>query len=292
MRRSMLFLPGNTPNMLINGDVLGADSVILDLEDAISPDEKDSARILVRNILEKMQYKNSEVIVRINSLDTGYWQDDLDAVIPKKPDIIMPTKVNDAETIRVISAYIGQLEIANNIAFGSIKMIPLLETTLGIENAFPIAVSDERIAALYLGAEDLTADLRCKRTKKGDEIFYSRSRLVCAARAAKIEAYDTPFTDIGDEEGLLADTQLAKSLGYSGKAAISPRQVSCINTAFTPSQAEIAHAQDVFHAIEEAHRFGKGAVSLHGKMIDAPIVERARQVLEAAAMLQGGTHHE
>jgi len=151
MRRSMLFLPGNTPNMLINGDVLGADSVILDLEDAISPDEKDSARILVRNILEKMQYKNSEVIVRINSLDTGYWQDDLDAVIPKKPDIIMPTKVNDAETIRVISAYIGQLEIANNIAFGSIKMIPLLETTLGIENAFSIAVSDERIAALYLG---------------------------------------------------------------------------------------------------------------------------------------------
>lgn len=292
MRRSMLFLPGNTPNMLLNGDTLGADSVILDLEDAVSPEEKDSARILVKNILTSLKYTNSETIVRINSLDTDYWKPDLDAVIPAMPNLIMPTKVESAATIQAIADYITQLEQKHNIPQGCVRLLPLLETAMGIEQSFSIATADSRVEALFLGAEDLSADLRCKRTKEGDEILYSRSRLVMAARAAGIQAYDTPFTDVEDTEGLIADARKAKGLGFTGKAAISPRQVAHINQVFVPSKEEIEYAQAVFRTIEEARAQGKGVVSLDGKMIDAPIVERARQVLESAGLLEGGSSHE
>lgn len=288
MRRSMLFLPGNSPNILLNADILGADAIILDLEDAVAPTEKDSARILVRNAVKYLEYKNSELIVRINSIDTPYWKKDLDVIIPIKPSMIMPTKVSCAEDVRIVSAYITELEEKNGLEKNSVKLIPLVETTLGLENAFDIASADKRVTAIFLGGEDLTADMRCKRTKEGDEIFYARSRMVVAARAANIDVYDTPFTDVNDDQGLVADTQKAKALGFTGKASISPRHVGPINKVFSPTQAEVDYAVEVFRVIEAAQAEGKGVVSLRGKMIDAPIVARARQVLEMVAAM-GGT---
>lgn len=285
MRRSMLFLPGNTPNMIINGDALGADCIILDLEDAVSPDEKDSARLLVRSAMKNMGFRGVEITVRINSIDTEYWRDDLEAIIPLKPDFIMPPKSGCAEDIKKIDAYITGIEEKCGMDKGGVKLIPLIETALGVENAFNIATASKRVAALFLGGEDLTADLRCKRTKSGNEINYARTRLVCAARAAGIDVYDTPFTDVNDDEGIIADAEYAKSLGFSGKAAIAPRHVRAINDVFSPSLKDIRYAQDVFEAIRLGKEQGKGAVSLRGKMIDKPIVERARQTLEAAKQL-------
>lgn len=285
MRRSMLFLPGNTPNMIINGDALGADCIILDLEDAVSPDEKDSARLLVRSAMKNMGFRGVEITVRINSIDTEYWRDDLEAIIPLKPDFIMPPKSGCAEDIKKIDAYITGIEEKCGMDKGGVKLIPLIETALGVENAFNIATASKRVAALFLGGEDLTADLRCKRTKSGNEINYARTRLVCAARAAGIDVYDTPFTDVNDDEGIIADAEYAKSLGFSGKAAIAPRHVRTINEVFSPSLKDIRYAQDVFEAIRLGKEQGKGAVSLRGKMIDKPIVERARQTLEAAKQL-------
>ena len=285
MRRSMLFLPGNTPNMIINGDALGADCIILDLEDAVSPDEKDSARLLVRSAMKNMGFRGVEITVRINSIDTEYWRDDLDAIIPLKPDFIMPPNSGCAEDIKKIDAYITGIEEKCGMDKGGVKLIPLIETALGVENAFNIATASKRVAALFLGGEDLTADLRCKRTKSGNEINYARTRLVCAARAAGIDVYDTPFTDVNDDEGIIADAEYAKSLGFSGKAAIAPRHVRAINEVFSPSLKDIRYAQDVFEAIRLGKEQGKGAVSLRGKMIDKPIVERARQTLEAAKQL-------
>lgn len=287
MRRTMLFLPGNNPNMLINGGYLGADSVIFDLEDAISPDEKDSARILVKNVLKSLEFGSCEMIIRINALDTPYWEEDIEEMIPLRPDVVMPAKVSDQAYIHRLIGKIRSVEAKSGVT-KPIQVMPLIETALGLENAFQIATADKRIAALYLGAEDLTADLRSPRTKEGHEIFYARARLVSAARAAGIEAYDTPFTDIDDPAGLERDARLAKSLGFSGKAVISPRHVDIVNAVFSPSREEIEYAGDVFAAIEEARRKGKGAISLRGKMIDAPIVERARIVLEAARELGGG----
>lgn len=284
----MLFLPGNTPNMLINGDTLGADTVIFDLEDAVSPDEKDAARILVRNALKYQNFSGCEVVVRINPTDTEFWKEDLDAVIPLKPDMIMPTKVSGGEMIREVSAYMGQVEERSGIEKGSVKILPLIETALGVEKAFEIASSDVRVAGLFLGGEDFTADMHCKRTKEGQEIFYARTRLVCAARAWGIEAYDTPFTDVEDMGGLRKDTEFAKSLGFAGKAVISPRHVDIVNEVFSPTEAEIEYAHDVMDAIEDGKRQGKGVISLRGKMIDAPIVKRAQQVLEMEKAIYGG----
>lgn len=285
MRRSMLFLPGNTPNMIINGDALGADCIILDLEDAVSPDEKDAARLLVRSAMMNMGFAGCEVTVRINSIDTDYWKDDLEAIVPLKPDLIMPPKVSCAEDIGIIDDYITKTEERCGIPVGTVKLIPLIETAMGVENAFNIATASSRVTALFLGGEDLTADLRCKRTKAGNEINYARTRLVCAARAAGIEVYDTPFTDVNDDEGIIMDAEYAKSLGFSGKSAIAPRHVRAINEVFSPSTKDIEYAQLVFEAIRLGQEQGKGAVSLRGKMIDKPIVERARQTLEMAKQL-------
>ena len=285
MRRSMLFLPGNTPNMIINGDSLGADSIILDLEDAVSPDEKDSARLLVRSALKDMGFKGVEITVRINSIDTDYWKHDLDAIIPLRPNLIMPPKASCAEDIRTVDAYIEEVERRNGIEVGTVKLIPLIETALGVENAYRIASACPRVAAIFLGGEDLTADLRCKRTKEGNEIDYARKRLVMAARAAGVDVYDTPFTDVNDDEGIEVDAEYAKSLGFTGKSAIAPRHVKVINAVFSPSEKDIEYAKLVFEAIRIGKEQGKGAVSLRGKMIDKPIVERARQTLAAAKQL-------
>ena len=293
MRRSMLFLPGNTPNMIINGDALGADCIILDLEDAVSPDEKDAARLLVRSAMSRMGFSGVEITVRINSIDTDYWKHDIDAIVPLKPDLIMPPKASSREDILTVDAYIAEVERRCGMEVGTVRLIPLIETALGVENAFAIASACPRVAAIFLGGEDLTADLRCRRTKQGNEIDYARKRLVCAARAANVDVYDTPFTDVNDDEGIRVDAEYAKSLGFTGKSAIAPRHVKVINEVFSPTEKEIQYARMVFEAIRIGREQGKGAVSLLGKMIDKPIVERARQTLEAAKQLGlGGADDE
>ena len=287
MRRSMLFLPANSPNMVVNGGVLGADSLIFDLEDAVSPDEKDAARDLLHSALEALDFGRCERVVRINGLDTPYWRLDLEAVIPIGPELIMLPKTGGGEDIRQLDRALTELESAHGLTPGRTGIIALLETAAGVENAFAAASASPRVKALFLGAEDLTADLRCQRTREGAEILYARGRLVCAARAAGVEVYDTPFTDVNDLEGLERDAAFAKGLGFTGKACISPAHVSAVNRMFSPSRKEIDYAREVFEAIERGRRQGKGAVSLRGKMIDAPIVARAKLVLEAAAELGG-----
>ena len=282
MRRSLLFLPGNTPNMLINGSCLGADAVIFDLEDAVSPAEKDAARILVRNTMTYMDFRGCERVVRINGIDTPYWKEDLDEVLPCRPDLILLPKTSSAADIQEADTYITETEKRLGLAAGAVGLVALIETALGVENAFAIASASPRVAALFLGAEDLTADLWCKRTKEGREIEYARTRLVTAARAAGVDVYDTPFTDVNDDEGIETDAALAKALGFTGKASISPRHVETINRVFSPSQAEIDYAYEVMETIRLAKEQGKGAVALRGKMIDAPIVERARQTIAMA----------
>ena len=282
MWRSLLFLPGNTPNMLINGSCLGADAVIFDLEDAVSPAEKDAARVLVRNTMTYMDFRGCERVVRINGIDTPYWKEDLDEILPCRPDLILLPKTGSAADIREADAYITETEKRLGLVPGSVGLVALIETALGVENAFAIASASPRVAALFLGAEDLTADLRCRRTKEGREIEYARTRLVTAARAAGVDVYDTPFTDVNDDEGIETDAALAKALGFTGKASISPRHVETINRVFSPSQAEIDYAYEVMEAIRLAKEQGKGAVALRGKMIDAPIVERARQTIAMA----------
>ena len=285
MRRSMLFLPGNNPNMLINGNCLGADAVIFDLEDAVAPAEKDAARILVRNTMRYMDFRGCEIIVRINSIDTPFWKADLDAILPWSPSLILLPKTGSSADVQQADAYMTALEEKLGLENNTVGLMPLIETAMGVENAFSIASAAKRVKALFLGAEDLTADLQCKRTKEGREIEYARTRLIVAARAAGVDVYDTPFTDVNDDEGIWTDARLAKALGFNGKASISPRHVEVINSVFSPTEQEIEYAYEVMDAIELAKRQGKGAIALHGKMIDAPIVARAQRTIDMAKAL-------
>lgn len=285
MKRSMLFIPGNTPNLLINGNCLGADMVIFDLEDAVSPDEKDSARVLVRNTLKYLNFKTLGTIVRINSVDTPYWKKDLDEIMPYTPDMIMLPKTGCPADVLAADAYMTELEEKLGLEKNTVKLMLLMETAMGVENAYISASASERVGAIFLGAEDLTADLRCKRTKESREIEYARQRMVVAGRAANVDVYDTPFTDVNDDEGIRRDAAVAKAMGFTGKASISPRHVDAINEVFSPSEKDISYAYEVMDAIRLAKEQGRGAIALHGKMIDAPIVARAQQTIAAAVEL-------
>lgn len=289
----MLFVPGNNPGMLLNADIYGADALILDLEDAVAPGEKDAARSLVRGALSAYDYSGCEIIIRINPLGSGYTREDIQAVVPLKPAMLMPTKVSGAEDIEAVCAMMAEAEREHGMEEGAIGLLPLIETAIGVENAYRIAVSSPRVKAVFLGAEDLSSDLQAVRSKENIEIAYARGRMVMAARAAGVDVYDTPFTDTNDEEGLRLDAEHARALGFTGKAVISPRHVEAVNAAFTPTEREITYAREVMEVIEEGKKRGLGAVSLRGKMIDKPIVDRAERILAVARALRlGGADHE
>ncbi|WP_129598346.1 HpcH/HpaI aldolase/citrate lyase family protein [Anaerophilus nitritogenes] len=283
LRRTMLFMPGNNPSMLQNSGILGADSIILDLEDAVSITEKDSARILVRNAVKNIDFYDTELVVRVNPLSSDFGMEDVDVIGRAKPDVLMIPKATE-EDIEMVCEILTKIEEEEGFEKGSIKLFPLIETAYGVENVYSIIQSSTRIIGILLGAEDLTADLSIKRTREGKEIFYARSKIATACRACKVDAIDTPFADMDDLEGFVADIQTAKSLGLTGKAAINPRQVDTIHEVFAPSKEEITHAQRVIYAMEEAKKEGKGVFSLDGKMVDAPIITRAQNTIIKAKL--------
>lgn len=283
LRRTMLFMPGNNPGMLQNAGILGADSIILDLEDAVSITEKDSARILIKNAIKSVNFYNTELVVRINPLSTEFGFEDLDTIARVKPDAIMVPKAT-VEDIKLVCSKLAEIEEEESFEKGIIKIFPLIESAFGLQNIYEILGSSNRIVGMLLGAEDLTADLGIKRTKEGEEIFYARNRAAIACKALKIDAIDTPFADMEDIEGFINDIKKAKSLGMTGKAAINPRQIDTIHDVFAPSEAEITYAKRVINAQEEAKREGKGVFSLDGKMVDAPIIARAQNILNKAKL--------
>lgn len=282
MRRSMLFIPGANPKQVMFAGTLGSDCVIFDLEDAVSPTEKDSARILVRNLIKTQDYNNVEICVRVNSLDSPFWETDLSEIVPYKPNLIMTPKIESDEDVLTFESTITKIEKENNITVGSTKLVLLIETARGIENCYQAACASERVVSLALGGEDYTANLQCKRTVEGNEIDYARKRIVNAARAASVEIYDTPNTDAHNDTAVVKDAAYAKSLGFSGKLAITPRHVDAINHVFSPSQADVDHAFAVKDAIDQAKKMGQGVVALNGKMIDKPVEMRALRTIKEA----------
>jgi len=285
LRRTMLFMPGNNPGMLQNAAILGADSIILDLEDAVSITEKDSARTLVREAIKNVDYSKVEVVVRVNPLDNEFGVVDVDTIARVKPDTLMVPKA-DEEEIKLVDEMLNKIEKEEGFEEGSIKLIPLVETAFGLENVYNIIKASKRVTAILLGGEDLTADLGIKRTKEGEEIFYARNKIAIACKALKVDAIDTPFTDTNDYEGLEKDTDKAKSLGMTGKASINPRQIDTIHEVFAPTEMEIKSALRILDAMEEAKKEGKGVFSVDGKMVDAPVINRAVTTVELAKRLQ------
>jgi citrate lyase subunit beta/citryl-CoA lyase len=284
LRRAMMFVPGNNPGMLQNAGIYKADTVIFDVEDSVLVSEKDAARQLVHNAIKTIKYP-CEVAVRINHITTPYGKDDLAVILPAKPDMIRLPKAETAEEIRMIDDIISEAEAKNGFPHGSIKMMAAIETAKGLMKAYDIASASPRMVALAIGAEDFLADLKTTRSSHGNELFAARSQLLLAARAAEIQAIDTVFSNVNDEEAFIAETTRIKEMGFDGKSVINPRQIKLLYKIFTPSEKEIDLAERVLAAYQEAKARNSGVIALNGKMIDVPVVTRAERVIAYATAL-------
>jgi citrate lyase subunit beta/citryl-CoA lyase len=287
-RRSRLYLPGNQPKLMLNAGLHKPDGIILDLEDAVAPAEKPAARLIVRNALRVLDFFNSEKMVRVNQGELGLL--DLEEIVPENVNLILLPKIESASEMRVIDDKVDELEKQHEKT-DPIYFMPIIESALGVLNALEIARASERNVALAIGLEDYTADLGTQRTTQGHESFFARSMLINAARATGLQAIDTVFSDVCDDEGLRKSVLEAKSLGFDGKGCIHPRQIRTIHQAILPAKPEIEKALKIQKAFLAAEEKGLGVVSLGSKMIDAPVVKRALttvRVAEKAGIIRHG----
>lgn len=288
----MMFVPASNAGMLRDAYIYGADSIMFDLEDSISLKEKDTSRFLVYQAVKTIDYGATETVVRINSLDMG-GRDDVHAMVRAGIDVIRLPKTETAQDILDVEEVILEAERQCGREEGSTRMMAAIEGPVGVLNALSIATASERLIGIALGAEDYVTSMKTRRypERNSEEIFFARSMIVHAARAAGIAALDTVFSDVNDSETLRKETEMIRQLGFDGKSVINPRQISIVNSVFTPTEKEIANAVAVMNAIEEAEAKGSGVIALNGKMIDKPIVERAERVLmlaEAAGIYRKG----
>ncbi|MDR2832338.1 MAG: citrate (pro-3S)-lyase subunit beta [Streptococcaceae bacterium] len=281
LRRTMMFVPGANASMLRDASLYGADSIMFDLEDAVSLKEKDTARMLVYSALKTFDFSGTETVVRINALEDGGDQD-VEAMVLAGVNVIRLPKTETAQDIKDVEAVIARVEEENGIEIGTTKMMAAIESATGTLNAPEIAKASTRLIGIAIGAEDYVTNMKTRRYPDGQELFFARSMILHAARAAGIAAIDTVYSDVNNEEGFKAEVNLIKQLGFDGKSVINPRQIPLVNAIYAPTEKEIQNAKEVIWAIREAESKGSGVISLNGKMIDKPIVERAQRVIALA----------
>jgi citrate lyase subunit beta/citryl-CoA lyase len=281
LRRSMLFLPGSNAAMLSTAYVFKPDSIMFDLEDAVSLREKDAARLLVFHALQLPVWEGIETVVRINPLSTPFGMADLEAVVRAGVEVVRLPKTDTADDVHALEREVERIERDCGRPVGSTKLMAAIESAAGVVNALAIATSSKRLIGIALAGFDYVMDMQTERGD-GTELFYARCAVLHAARYAKIDAFDVVFGDLNDEEGFLKEVDLIKRLGFNGKSLINPRQIELLHNAFAPTEEEVDYARRVVAAAEAGERQGLGVVSLNGKMIDAPVIDHARVVLRRA----------
>ncbi len=277
----MMFVPGNNPAMMQDAFIYGPDSIMLDLEDSVTMAEKDAARLLVHNALKSIDYGDTEMVVRINPLNTTYGKKDIEAVVKAGVHVIRMPKTETADEVREVEAEIERVEKELGCV-GRTQIMAAIESALGIVNAYDIAVASKRMMGIALGAEDYCANLKTQRTPGGAELLLARETIVVAARAAGIDALDTVYSNMNDMETFRKEVELIKTLGFDGKSIINPRQIEIVNEVFAPTEKDIAKARTIIAAIKEAEQKGSGVISVNGKMVDRPVVIRAERTIELA----------
>jgi citrate lyase beta subunit len=275
-------MPGDDRRKIEKGAALGVDSVIMDLEDGVARSQKAAARETVAAALREVDFGATERLVRINSVGSIFHQDDLDTTIEGHPDGYVLPKVYSPDTVRAAAEWLTASERAHGWEEGEIALLAIIESALGVVNLREIAASTSRLDALIFGAEDLAGDMGATRTPEGREVFYARSAVVLHAKAFGLEAIDTPFVQLNDEAGLIAETVQALQMGYTGKLAIHPKQVEPIQQVFTPTPDQIAQAQALVAAHDAHQSAGTGVFELDGKMIDRPMIRAADTILARA----------
>ncbi|EFH5290046.1 TPA: HpcH/HpaI aldolase/citrate lyase family protein [Escherichia coli] len=274
-RRSMLFVPGANAAMVSNSFIYPADALMFDLEDSVALREKDTARRMVYHALQHPLYRDIETIVRVN---------DLEAVVRGGADVVRLPKTDTAQDVLDIEKEILRIEKACGREPGSTGLLAAIESPLGITRAVEIAHASERLIGIALGAEDYVRNLRTERSPEGTELLFARCSILQAARSAGIQAFDTVYSDANNEAGFLQEAAHIKQLGFDGKSLINPRQIDLLHNLYAPTQKEVDHARRVVEAAEAAAREGLGVVSLNGKMVDGPVIDRARLVLSRAEL--------
>ena len=280
--RSLLFVPGNRSDMLEKASTADTDILVPDMEDSVPDNEKSNARSLISEKLEKLSGKNQSIVPRVNALDTGLTFDDIHAVVNSKTYGISVGKIESSWDIKEVSKILSQIESEKSVELGSTKIIAWIESASAIVNVNSIASASDRMLGIAFGGEDFTNDMGIQRSETGIEILYPRSVVAVAAKAAGITAIDTPYVNFRDNDGLEQEIKSVLPLGFKAKFAIHPGQLQSINNLFSPSEEAIEYAKKVIEVFEEAERNGSGATSLDGKMIDVPVVKRARNLLELA----------
>jgi citrate lyase subunit beta/citryl-CoA lyase len=294
LRRTMMYVSASNPANVKDAYIYKPDSIMFDLEDSVSINQKDAARFLIYNALKSVNYRGIETVVRVNGLDTIYGEADFQAMVRAKPDIIRLPKTESVEDVRKADELIGAIEKEVGFEQGTVKLMAAIESPMGVINAYDIAKSSKRLVAMAIGAEDFVTSMKTVRSLDGEELIVARGQLLMACRAAGIHALDTVFSDINDEEGFIAEVKKIKKLGFDGKSVIHPKQVKIVHDIFAPSEKEIEYAFRTFLAIEEAEANNSGVIALNGKMIDKPMVERARRVIslaKAAGVYKGGDEY-
>ena len=280
--RSMLFTPGNSMRMIQKAGTLGADAIILDLEDAVPMADKETARIFVRDSIEDLSVKGSDLLVRVNALTTGLTEQDLEWVVQKGLVGIVLPKVESRDEVLEIARLMDEQGKKKGVEPASQLLIPILETAKGVLNAHEIATASQRVIAVAFGAIDFARDMGISLSREGAELLYARSRIAISARAAGVAAIDTPWIDIADKEGLVQEAKMARQLGFRGKLLIHPSQIEPVNRVFSPSESEVEYAKKVVEAFQRAEARGLGAISLEGKMIDIANFRQAEELLSLA----------
>ena len=282
VRRALLYMPGDDLHKIQKALTLDVDCICMDLEDGVAVNRKEAARETIASALQDLDFGRSERLVRVNPVGSEYFQADLQAVLPGKPDGIVIPKVGSVSELRLVDAELHKVEQENGWPEDGIAVLALIETALGVVNLKEIAAAITRLQALIFGAEDLAGDIGAVRTRPGWEIFYARSAVAVHAGAYGLQALDMVFMDLHDLDELKRESLEAARMAYSGKQVIHPSQVAPVQAAFTPDDEAVAQAQKILTAAEQNQRAGLGAFALDGRMVDGPVVRAAEWVLKRA----------
>ncbi|MCE7860754.1 MAG: CoA ester lyase [Chloroflexi bacterium CFX2] len=280
-RRALLYMPGDNWKMITKSITLGVDSICMDMEDGTAFNKKAEARATIAKALQELDFGASEKLARINSVGSGWEQDDIEAVLPYHPDGIVIPKVESFEQVEWASRIIEDAELKNGWKVNSIRILIGVETAKGILSLKEIA-AHSRLDAVIFGGEDFAASIGAVRTKDAVELLYARQAVIVACAAYDLQAIDIVAIDYKDLESLKAEAEFGAGLGFSGKQVIHPNQVQVVQEAFTPSDEAIAYARRIIETFEASQKEGKGAYSLDGKMIDMPLLKNAQKVLARA----------
>lgn len=282
LRRTMMFLNCQKPGLIKDPYIYKPDSIMLDLEDAVAEREKDAARYSLYHALREIDYRGVERVVRINGLDTPYWREDIRASVAGGADSIRIPKVESANDVKLVERAISEAEDEFGVEQGTTLIMAALESALGVVRAFDICDASERLFGVALSGGDYSKDLQTTISGTGVEFAGARQQMIIAARAAKVQCFDTVFTDLDDMEGFAEEVKMIKQMGFDGKSIINPRQIEVVHQIYTPTEKEIVLAQKIVREIDEKKAQGIGVFTVDGKMIDIAFYDGAKRVLQLA----------